>query len=64
MKYKIGLIIILITGSFFSEAQSILDRNVSIEINHQRLENVLEILSNKENFFFLTTVISLNLIAL
>ena len=33
-------------------AQSILDRNISIQVEQQRLDNVLEILSNKGNFYF------------
>lgn len=32
--------------------QSLLNRNISIEVNRQRLDNVLEILSNKGNFYF------------
>lgn len=33
-------------------AQSILSRTISLEIKDQRLENVLELMSNKANFFF------------
>lgn len=32
--------------------QSILLKNISLDINHQRLDNVLEILSNKGDFYF------------
>jgi len=57
LKRKAGFIIIVFVtcnamATFSVQAQSILDRNISIEINRQRLENVLEILSNKGNFFF------------
>ncbi|MEO8822243.1 MAG: STN and carboxypeptidase regulatory-like domain-containing protein, partial [Ginsengibacter sp.] len=33
-------------------AQSILDRNISIQVERQRLDNVLEQISNKGNFYF------------
>lgn len=33
-------------------AQNILNKNIDIEVNRQRLDNVLEILSNKGNFYF------------
>ncbi|MBC7827860.1 MAG: hypothetical protein H7122_08945 [Chitinophagaceae bacterium] len=57
MKQKVGFRTIIILGcialsSLSLQAQSVLDRNVSIEVSRQRLENVLEILSNKGNFFF------------
>ena len=57
MKQKSGYIIIIVLGlivftSFTIHAQSILDRNVSIEVSRQRLDHVLEILSNKANFYF------------
>lgn len=42
----------LIFCSTFSEAQNILDRSISLEVKSQRLDNVLEILSNKGNFYF------------
>lgn len=35
-----------------SFAQSILDKNLSINVTRQRLDDVLEILSNKGNFYF------------
>ena len=34
------------------KAQSLLTRNISIEVNRQRLDQVLEIMSNKGNFYF------------
>ena len=57
MKHKAGIIIFIISvfifvGSFSAGAQSILDKNISLEVSRQRLENVLEIISNKGNFFF------------
>ena len=57
MKHKAALMYFIIPGlitflSITAEAQSILDKNISIEVNRQRLENVLEIVSNKGNFFF------------
>ena len=50
---QIGSLLIL-SLSFLIQAwgQSPLNRNVSIEISRQRLDNVLEILSNKGNFYF------------
>src|SRR4249920_3480096 len=33
-------------------AQAILQKNISLDVNNQRLDNVLEILSNKGNFYF------------
>ncbi len=56
MKRKSGYIIFIfllgILTSITVSAQSVLDRNISIEVSRQRLDNVLEILSNKGNFFF------------
>jgi len=56
MKQKAGYIIIvlvlIVSASISANAQNILDRNISIEVNRQRLDHVLEILSNKGNFFF------------
>lgn len=51
--YRAGLISALaILLSIGVHAQTILDRNISIEVNRQRLDHVLEIMSNKGNFFF------------
>lgn len=48
-----SLVILIISsadsGSF---AQDILSRTVSLDVNRQRLDNVLEILSNKGDFYF------------
>ncbi len=56
MKQRIGtrlwaLLIFLFTG-ISTYGQSILSRNISLEVNRQRLDNVLEIISNKADFYF------------
>src|SRR5262249_55427514 len=33
-------------------AQSLLGKTISVEVNRQRIDNVLEIISNKGNFYF------------
>ncbi|MEO8764424.1 MAG: STN and carboxypeptidase regulatory-like domain-containing protein [Ginsengibacter sp.] len=38
--------------NFCSYAQNILSRNISFEVHRQRLDNVLEIVSNKGDFYF------------
>ena len=46
---------LIIFSSFLNTAingQANLQKNVSLEVNNQRLDNVLEILSNKGNFYF------------
>src|SRR4051812_7167063 len=45
-------IFILLTALNFCSAQDILNKNISLQINRQRLDNVLEILSNKGDFYF------------
>src|SRR4051812_45709958 len=46
-------IFVLLTGIIFcGSAQNMLNKNVSIEVKGQRLDNVLEILSNKGDFYF------------
>ena len=55
MKYRgryITLCLVLILTSVSSIAQNLLDKNISLEVNQQRLDHVLEIMSNKGNFFF------------
>lgn len=47
-----ALLTILLLFSTASTAQSILGRNVSFVVNRQQLDQVLEILSNKANFYF------------
>ena len=46
------LVTVFITSTITIHAQSLLDRNVSLEVNRQRLDHVLEIVSNKANFYF------------
>lgn len=46
------LLIVLCGLSFSVSAQSILNRTVSFEVHKQQLNHVLEILSNKANFYF------------
>lgn len=51
--YRLIIVIIFLAGSIFSsQGQTILDRNISLDVNRQRLDHVLEIMSNKANFFF------------
>lgn len=45
-------IVFLILVCHASFAQSILDKNLSINVTRQRLDDVLELLSNKGNFYF------------
>lgn len=53
MRKNSGLLVLLFL-LFFAEgrAQGILQKNISLEVNRQRLDNVLEILSNKGDFYF------------
>lgn len=44
------LFIVLVSASAFG--QDILSRTISLEVSRQRLDNVLEIISNKGNFYF------------
>ncbi len=43
---------LLFIGLATVQAQNLLSKNISLDINRQRLDNVLEILSNKGNFYF------------
>lgn len=45
-----GLVLLLV--SFECAGQNLLSKNISLEVNRQRLDNVLEILSNKGDFYF------------
>lgn len=47
-----GIILIFLFSAVDSTAQNLLSKNISLEVNRQRLDNVLEILSNKGNFYF------------
>ena len=44
--------IILLACAENSIGQNLLNKNISIQVTRQRLDNVLEILSNKGNFYF------------
>lgn len=55
MKHSKHLLLVLltmtlVTGSSF--AQHLLSKNISLQVNRQRLDHVLEILSNKGDFYF------------
>lgn len=51
--FRKGIIICFILGaSFHAAAQNILNKNITIQVNKQRLDNVLEIISNNGNFYF------------
>src|SRR6187200_978838 len=50
--FIIGVIMNLLLINNYCFAQNILNKTLSIEVNRQRLDNVLEILSNKGNFYF------------
>src|SRR5690348_2685615 len=45
-------IILFVCISSAAYGQVILQKNISLNVNKQRLDNVLEILSNKGNFYF------------
>jgi hypothetical protein len=47
-----NLIIFLLFINTATYGQAILQKNISLEVNKQRLDNVLEILSNKGDFYF------------
>ncbi len=51
-KNTIAILILLTAHNFCGHAQNILNRNISFEVNQQRLDNVLEIVSNKGDFYF------------
>ncbi len=44
--------IIIIASATASYSQNLLNRTITLQVNQQRLDNVLEILSNKGNFYF------------
>src|SRR5688500_4652303 len=46
------VVMILLLVAYAGEAQNILNKNLSIEANRQRLADVLEVISNKGNFYF------------
>jgi len=50
---KIVSIVFLVAGiSISCSGQGLLSKNISLDVNRQRLDNVLEILSNKGDFYF------------
>src|SRR3954467_9264244 len=50
---KVAAILFLVAGITMScMGQELLSKNISLDVNRQRLDNVLEILSNKGNFYF------------
>lgn len=51
-KFALSLIVILLFTAVKLNAQEILSRNISLEINRQRIDRVLELLSNKGRFYF------------
>ncbi|MEO8403556.1 MAG: carboxypeptidase-like regulatory domain-containing protein [Chitinophagaceae bacterium] len=52
MKYIIILIGFFLTTASCSFGQNLLSRQITLDVNRQRLDNVLEILSNKGDFYF------------
>ena len=52
LKRTIAILILLGQYNFSASAQNILARNISFDVNNQRLDNVLEIVSNKGDFYF------------
>lgn len=50
IKQLIFIILLFIAGT--GSAQNLLQKNISLDVNRQRLGEVLEILSNKGNFYF------------
>jgi hypothetical protein len=45
-------VLIFFLQVYVSHGQNLLSRSLSLDVNRQRLDNVLEILSNKGNFYF------------
>ncbi len=50
MKYS--ALALLLCCSYCAAAQNLINRNISLEVTSQRLDHVLEIISNKGNFYF------------
>src|SRR6187402_3176978 len=50
-RLNLSVLVFLISTSI-SLGQNLLSKNISLDVNRQRLESVLEILSNKGNFYF------------
>src|SRR5215218_857728 len=49
---KTAAVVFLLSVCYFASAQNILNKNLSINVSRQRLDDVLEIISNKGNFYF------------
>jgi hypothetical protein len=52
MKKIAGIFFLVFGITIFCAGQNILSKNISLEVSRQRLDNVLEILSNKADFYF------------
>ena len=50
--FRISLFFLCILTTGIANSQTVLSKKITIEINQQRVEDVLEILSNKGNFYF------------
>ena len=50
--FPVFIFISLLTFTIELRAQQLLDRRINLQVNRQRLEDVLEIISNQGNFFF------------
>src|SRR6188768_1845584 len=47
-----AILIVLVSYCQSGHAQGLLNKTISIDVRQQRLDNVLEIISNKGNFYF------------
>jgi len=52
MKKIVGIVFLVAGISVSCFGQAILSKNISLDVNRQRLDNVLEILSNQGDFYF------------
>src|SRR5215203_3037689 len=52
IKGLVTIVIVLAAYCQLCQAQGLLNKPISIDVRHQRLDNVLEIISNKGNFYF------------
>ena len=52
MKKIVGIVFFLSGITISCVGQNILSKNITLDVNRQRLDNVLEILSNKGDFYF------------
>jgi hypothetical protein len=49
---QFAVAVIILSAATKATAQNLLSRTISVQANRQRLDNVLEIISNKGNFYF------------